>query len=133
MKKIIKDHPLTAFRKMNEARQKIVKKSLPKAQVGKTTPFQDYMKIPGAVASDTLARPYDDRFVYPSIPKNPKNQPTLQKAFEKTYGMDYKNEIGTPATDETVEQYRRRMGSTYKKGGSVKMKHGGTTKTKKKK
>lgn len=37
-KKIItKEHPLTAFRKANEARNAMVVKSLPKAQVGGTS------------------------------------------------------------------------------------------------
>jgi hypothetical protein len=36
-KTITKEHPITAFRKANEARQAVVKKSLPKAQDGKTT------------------------------------------------------------------------------------------------
>lgn len=36
-KTITKEHPLTAFRKANEARNAMVKKSLPKAKVGTTT------------------------------------------------------------------------------------------------
>jgi hypothetical protein len=35
-KTITKEHPLTTFRKANEARQAVVNKSLPKAQVGRT-------------------------------------------------------------------------------------------------
>ena len=37
-----KMHPITAFRKANEARQAVVKKSLPKAQDGKTTKYLSF-------------------------------------------------------------------------------------------
>jgi hypothetical protein len=36
-KTITKEHPLTTFRKANDARNAMVKKSLPKAQVGGTS------------------------------------------------------------------------------------------------
>lgn len=115
-----------------------VKKPLRKAQTGTATgtPFQQYMKTPGAVASDTIVKSsyttpeslklarttgdsprYYDKPIYPSA-KNPKNQKALDKARDKTYGVDRYFE-GTPNKDETIEQYMRRMGP-MKKGGSVK-------------
>ena len=117
-----------------------VKKPLRKAQTGTSTgtPFQQYMKTPGAVASDTVMRT-----MYPGsnwdepktpIAKNPKNQGTLEKAYEKTYGQNWRIESGQPSSDETFEQYKRRMGP-MKKGGATKtkkvvkpmMKAGGST------
>jgi hypothetical protein len=92
----------------------------------KETPFQQYMKTPGAVASDTVMKT-----LYPGsswdapkspVAKNPKNQTALNKAFEKTYGQDWKSESGQPAKDETFEQYKRRMGPTLKRGGKFKSK-----------
>ena len=102
------------------------KKPLRKAQTGTTTgtPFQQYMKTPGAVASDTIMKtiyPENPQWNAPKKPvaKNPKNQGTLEKAYEKTYGQNWRNESGQPSSDETFEQYKRRMGP-MKKGGAVK-------------
>ena len=124
------------------------KKPLKKAQTGQTvmTPFQSYLKNnPGAVPSDTIARiegqradslntavNYGGGFSPPKA-KNPKNQANLAKAFVKTYGQDYRSQIGRSGDPkETEEQYRRRMGSTYKKGGATKKAKGGNIKSKKK-
>jgi hypothetical protein len=105
------------------------KKKLPKAQIAGQTPFQQYMKNPGATASDTTMRT-----LYPGsswdapkspVSKNPKNQKALEGAFEKTYGQNWKSESGQPAPGETFEQYKRRMGP-MKKGGATKMAKGGT-------
>jgi hypothetical protein len=155
MKKTIKSNPLKTFndnkslavKKMGGA-QASFKKKLPKAQYG--TAFQDYMKIPGAVASDTVVKSsyktpedlkqirttgdsprYYDKPVY--LPaKNPKNQKSLDNARNKTYGEERFYE-GTPNKDETIEQYMRRMGpSKQKMGGSTsstKMKKGGVIKS----
>jgi len=110
-------------------------KKLVKAQPGisKGTPFQQYMKIPGAVASDTIMKtsyPENPQFNAAKKPvaKNPKNQENLEKAYNNTYGDYYRQETGSP-TNETFEQYKRRMGP-LKKGGVVKtkMKVGGATK-----
>jgi hypothetical protein len=114
----------------------VAKKPLRKAQTGTSTgtPFQQYMKTPGAVASDTVMQT-----MYPKnnwdapkkpIAKNPKNQGTLEKAYEKTYGQNWRSESGQPASDETFEQYKRRMGPMQKKGGATKTKMamGGSTK-----
>lgn len=91
-----------------------IKKSLPKAQYG--TPFQQYMKIPGAVASDTS-----------NIYNTPKSGSTLDNAFSATYGNDYKQK----AIDyRTLEKFRG-DGSEYKKPlkkGTVIKKTGGATK-----
>lgn len=148
MKKITKPNPLKVFNDNKAAAykkaggaMKSFKKSLVKAQSGKETPFQEYMRTPGAVPSDTVmvsaggiekaplyyARPNNAR--NPSA-KDPKNQSMLNKAFEATYGLDWRDTIGFPADGETYEQYRRRMGplkkggavKTYAKGGSVKRK-----------
>jgi hypothetical protein len=126
--KVFNDNKAAAYKKAGGA-MKDFKKSLPKAQTGKQTPFQSYMKTPGAVASDTVMKT-----LYPGsswdapkkpIAKNPKNQGTLEKAYEKTYGQNWRSESGQPASDETFEQYKRRMGP-MKKGGSTKMAVGGT-------
>ena len=148
MKKTVKSNPLKTFndnkalavKKMGGA-QAAFKKSLPKAQVGQSvgTPFQDYMKIPGAVASDTIVsrKPmgttpqktelyYREMLEKPS-PKNPKNKGTLVNAIEKTYGMDVWNRPGpqgptnkknlTPSQDKEM----RRMGPNKQKmGGATK-------------
>ena len=147
--KVFNDGKAAAYKKAGGA-MKEFKKSLPKAQTGKSmppkgqrTPFQAYMKdVPGAVPSDTVvkssytpeylkqARTTGDSPRYydkPAAPKakNPKNQAALNKAFDKTYGESWYYE-GTPNKDETIEQYMRRMGPSninrYKKGGSVKRK-----------
>lgn len=96
------------------------------------TPFQEYMKNPGAVASDTLMKTVDPENVklngqpgvwYSAkkpVPKNPNNQSVLEKAFEKTYGQGWRSESGQPGIGETFEQYKRRMGPLQKKGGATK-------------
>jgi len=129
-KTITKEHPITTFRKANETRQAVVKSSMKKMQTGgKTTgtPFQGYMKTPGAVASDTIAKSnFGDK---PSTTewgrlliksKNPKNQKALEDAYKKTYGDDIKDRYSDPR-DETHDQYNRRMGP-MKKGGTIKSK-----------
>jgi hypothetical protein len=106
-----------------------VTKKLVKAQTG-GTPFQKYMKTPGAVASDTTMQtvsPSMEKLSGPGVwnaPKKPvakssKNQKALENAYDKTYGEGYRNETGQPAKGETMEQYKRRMGP-MKKGGTVK-------------
>lgn len=117
--KVFNDNRAMAYKKAGGA-MKDFKKSLPKAQTGQQTPFQQYMKIPGAVASDTLGRNVDDRSYRPNAPKNSSLTSALMSAWEKTYGKDYKSDIGSKPANETLEQYRRRMGKTYKAGGSVK-------------
>jgi hypothetical protein len=130
-KTITKEHPITAFRKANEARDVVVKSSMKKMQVGgKTTgtPFQGYMKTPGAVASDTVSKTYyGDKTsttksgVMDIKAKNPKNQKSLEDAYKKTFGDDIKDRYTNPSAGETNDQYNRRMG-TMKKGGTVKSK-----------
>jgi len=91
-----------------------IKKSLPKAQYG--TPFQQYMKIPGAVASDTS-----------NIYNTPKSGSTLDNAFSATYGNDYKQK----ANDYRTLAKFRGDSSEYKKPlkkGTVIKKTGGATK-----
>jgi hypothetical protein len=148
-KKVSKPNPLKAFNDNKAAAykkaggaMKSFKKSLPKAQTGKQTPFQQYMKIPGAVASDTVVKSkyyptqdvlkqeilnaknegnkrYIDKAAFPPA-KNPKNQKALDIARDKTYG-EMRYGIQDPNIDESVEQYMRRMGP-LKKGGSIKRK-----------
>jgi hypothetical protein len=129
--KVFNDNKVTANKKADIA-MKSFKKSLPKAQPGQSvgTPFQDYMKIPGALASDTIGKNIDNRSYIPPIPKNPKNKGALESAWKKTYGIDFKSDIGTPPAGESLEAYRRRMGP-MKKGGSTKAKmaKGGVTKS----
>ena len=110
-----------------------VKKPLRKAQTGTTTgtPFQQYMKTPGAVASDTIMKPIDEVPTIPRKPvaKNPKNQGALLDAWVKTYGPQWRDERYSMDPNETMDQYKRRMNSPYKKGGAVKkMAKGGATK-----
>ena len=127
------DQGYTAIGKREPARNKFAKggatKKLVKAQTG-GTPFQKYMKTPGAVASDTTMQtvsPSMEKLSGPGVwnaPKKPvakssKNQKALENAYDKTYGEGYRNETGQPAKGETMEQYKRRMGP-MKKGGTVK-------------
>jgi hypothetical protein len=94
------------------------------------TPFQGYMKNKGATASDTTMQQVtpkskiDIRIKAP-VAKNPKNQSSLDNAFEKTYGQGYMRDSGYPSKGETLEQYKRRMGPMKKGGAMKKMKVGG--------
>lgn len=112
----------------------VTKKPLRKAQTGTSTgtPFQQYMKTPGAVASDTLMKPIPGVETIPMKPvaKNPKNQGALQSAWEKTYGPQWRDERYSMDPNETMDQYKRRMNSPMKKGGATKAKmaKGGSTK-----
>lgn len=123
---------------MKTTKKVIAKKPLAKKQAGgssKPTPFKDYLKSnKGAVPSDTVAmsvwdrkkltktnkskRPDSEDGVLSIKAKNPKNQKALESAYEKTYGQDIKTRQSTPSSNETHDQYNRRMG--YKKGGTVK-------------
>ena len=118
-----KKHPLTFFREARENRLK-------KMQLGQdTTPFQEYMKIPGAVASDTTI--INTASALKPKAKNPKNQKALENAFDKTYGQD-RSFIGDESPGETYDEFRRRMGPVKKNGGNTsKYKKGGTIKKKK--
>jgi hypothetical protein len=133
-KTITKEHPITTFRKANEARDIVVKASMKKMQTG-GTPYQNYMKNPGAVASDTIpskkiinsyGTAYSKTSLEKPISKNPKNKQALIRATERTYGDDVwdrpseghtSNKYVTPAE----EKYMRSMGP-MKKGGTVKSK-----------
>jgi hypothetical protein len=138
-KTITKEHPITAFRKANEARDVVVKSSMKKMQIG-GTPYQEYMKTPGAVASDTIVtrqplkgvlnskgeQAYSKVNLDKPVSKNPKNKQALINATEKTYGMDVWDRPGYGYTRNkylTPEQEKefRRMGP-MKKGGAVKSK-----------
>ncbi len=92
-KTITKEHPITAFRKANEAREAVVKKSLPKAQSGVT------------VSDNTrVNNPYKTR--YP-VMSNKKKDP---------------EELSRKELDALSHQYRG-MGESYgsyvKKPGSI--------------
>lgn len=122
--KVFNDNKAMAYKEAGGA-MKDFNKKLYKAQKAGQTPFQEYMKNPGATASDTTMRT-----LYPGsswdapkspVSKNPKNQKALEGAFEKTYGQNWKSESGQPASGETFEQYKRRMGP-QKKGGAIKRK-----------
>jgi len=99
----------------------MVKKPLVKAQKGTTvkpkTPFQQYMKTPGAVASDTVAKRDDIN----TLKKAP-NKPGLDAAFRKTYGDDY---VGRQSdgiytmSKKDADAQDRRIGSR-KMGGATK-------------
>lgn len=121
-KTITKEHPITTFRKANEARDVVVIASMKKMQTGgKTTgtPFQGYMKTPGAVASDTVAKRDDIN----TLKKAP-NKPGLDKAFRKTYGDDYVGRQSPGIYSKSAKEadlYDRKMGP-MKKGGTVKSK-----------
>jgi len=134
MKKTTKEHPITAFRKANEARQAVVKKSMRKAQDG-GTPFQSYMKTPGATAADTSAATMGQAIRLTA------NKPLLTKAYELTYGQDYGDDsTGNPYSKEELPKrrgshsgykdmsnpmrkaYEAQVSKYKKKGGSVKSK-----------
>ena len=118
-----KMHPITAFRKANEARQTVVKTSMKKMQTGgtkkKLTPFQEYMKTPGAVASDTIAKRDDIN----TLKKAP-NKPGLDAAYRKTYGDDYvgrqSDGIYTMSKKDADDQDRRIGANSRKMGGATK-------------
>jgi len=127
--KVFNDNKAAAYKKAGGA-MKDFKKSLPKAQKG--TPFQEYMKTPGAVASDTVmarkpfGKTYDNSSLNKPVAKNSQNTNKLINAAEKTYGMDVwdrpwsrpnKNKYLTPAEEKEF----REKGS-LKKGGSTKRK-----------
>jgi len=125
--KVFNDNNAKAYKKAGGA-MKSFKKSLPKYQtegVVKSTPFQEYLKTPGTVPSDTVMKTLypDSSWDAPKSPVaiNPKNQNALNNAFERTYGINWKSESGQPSIGETFEQYKRRMGP-MKKGGAVKRK-----------
>jgi len=124
MKKTTKKNPITTFRKNFEARNAMVTKSLPKAQKGKTvTPFQNYMKTPGAMASDT-----SDVFTGNRDGLNPK----LDKAYYDTYyaGQENKRRKGADAIKYDAQGNRVGKQTVHKTGGPVKtkMKVGGAAK-----
>jgi hypothetical protein len=128
-KKITKDHPLTAFRKTNEARQTIVKTSMKKMQTG-GTPYQQYMKIPGAMASDTTRIPFDStgNRIFPKVGS------TLDNAHSATYGDDYRTNAertGRKMPAAGVRGDNSNYNKPLKKGTSLQRK-GGTVKSKKK-
>jgi hypothetical protein len=107
MKKTTKENPLTFFRKANEARQAVVKKSMKKAQDG-GTPFQSYMKTPGATAADTSAATmYQAKNIA-------SNKPLLNKAYELTYGQDYGDASSGNPHSKSELQNRRGSHSGYK-------------------
>lgn len=147
MKKVIKKVVAKAPVKKTVAKKPMMKsggakKSLPKAQVGKQTPFQDYMKTPGAVASDTVmsrkpftSTSFDRSTLEKPKAKNPQNTKALIEASEKTYGMDVWDRPWTTGTKNkylTPEEEKgfRSMGPLQKKGGATKAayKKGGAVK-----
>jgi len=92
-------------------------KPLIKAQKGKivksTTPFQNYMKTPGAIASDT-----SDVFTGNRDGLNPK----LDKAYYDTYYAGRKNERRKGADAIKYDAQGNRIGkqTVHKKGGATK-------------
>jgi hypothetical protein len=108
MKKTTKEHPITFFRKANEARQKLVKKSMGGPGDPPGTPFQSYMKTPGATAADTSAATMGQ------ANRITANKPLLTKAYELTYGQDYGDDsTGNPYSKEELPK-RRGSHSGYK-------------------
>ena len=109
MKKTNKVNPITFFRKANEARKNVVKKSMKKFQPGgEKTPFQSYMTTKGATPADTSAATMGqaNRFT--------ENKPLLKKAYELTYGQDYGDAgTGNPYSKEELPK-RRGSHSGYK-------------------
>jgi hypothetical protein len=135
--KLFNDNKANAIKKAN-ATMKTFKKSLPKAQNGVSTPFQDYMKLPNSMASDTVMKQYagsyqperytDEGIVLdPAVPifraslpkaKISPNQKALEDAWEKTYGMDYKRHTKVyphQLKGTTMDQEQRRLAG-WKKG-----------------
>jgi hypothetical protein len=138
MKKTNKENPLTFFRKANEARQKVVKNSLVKAQTGIVAGPQTEMQ---SIFSDAMNR-------QPAIPRPNRpsrdammeamqessrsnidtvNQEMINKASStRSSAMDAKQKYLDQKT--IIDQDRQRYGTPknsdgpYKKGGSVKSK-----------
>ena len=85
------------------------KKPLAKAQKGKTvTPFQNYMKTPGAVASDTT-QSFDVR-------RDATDNPKLDKAYYETY---YAGQKDKRRTGNDKVKYDANGNRVYKTGGMV--------------
>jgi len=108
IKKTTKEHPLTAFRKANEARNAMVKKSLPKAQFGK--PVKD--SVSDSLRMNTMYPnfSYDTskplvfkKPVKPIVPKKP------QTGKGSGMGRMYMDDMSNPLSEQ-------------KKGGVVKTK-----------
>jgi hypothetical protein len=125
--KVFNDNKANAIKKAS-ASMSAFKKSLPKAQMGVSTPFQDYMKTPKAVPSDTVMGINPVRQVVsgysPTLPKakNSSNQKALENAWEKTYGQDYKQmdnrsieKKSLADKNMTMDEYQRYK-SGWKKG-----------------
>jgi hypothetical protein len=97
------------------------KKPLPKAQTGTQTPFQQYLKIPGAVASDTS-----------SVFKNgfPKIGSSLDNAYSATYGDDYREKVENYSALEKFRGDSSKYTKPLKKGTTIKKKGGAVAKPK---
>ena len=92
--------------------------SIPKAQKGKSvTPFQNYMKTPGAMASDT-----SDVFTGNRDGLNPK----LDKAYYDTYYAGQENKRRKGADAIKYDAQGNRVGGSYGllEGGAIKAKFG---------
>jgi len=95
---------------------------------GTGTPFQEYMKTPGAVASDTTFN--KENTPRPFSPTKVPSNPALKDAFEKTFGMDvfsrsvpesYYDSAPESNKRQNYDEYHRRMGKGQKaKGGAAK-------------
>jgi hypothetical protein len=151
MKKTTKENPLTTFRKANEARQAVVKKSIPKAQFG------GRMKMKKSSNEPVAVNPPEKMPLRPAgqvgLPLfNSSSNPSTETYYDRktgylrsprTGGADedgisysYKKIANVPAgeigySNEIKSYDPGTLISNQKKGGSTKskMKMGGTTKT----
>jgi len=131
MKKTIKEHPITFFRKANEAKQAVVKKSMKKAQDG--IEMNDDM-INKAGSTGGYKKPMRTEFDAREILQNKNYKEKLaneqyNSAREKirdTYRNTYKDAIQKDTnrrkTDALNEMYPNYQIPPKKKGGVVKKK-----------
>ena len=125
------------------------KKAVKKYKPGGETPYQKYLKNPGARASDTLVKEGQDKktgTLYTRLKaENPKNQKKLVKAANETLMIrgTYKKggEAITSGTGRTTTGVQKMYGLNYKGnpnspkpfvGTSPAKKKGGSVKSKKK-
>ena len=144
MKKTTTSNPLKFFNDAKESRNKSFSKSLKRINNGGVsddppgTPFQSYMKTPGATATDTSATtPYKANLLT-------KNNPLLKEAYSLTYGNDYgSSDVANPygsfesrrGDNSGYTNVNNSQRSAYEKAISkaFKQKKGGSIKSKKKK
>lgn len=143
MKNTTKEHPLTFFKKANEARQAVVKKSLPKAQLGKLVKTAVKYIKPVTAASKVVSKPapiaktiskelsiYQKQRAAAGKPiyrgSGPKGNMTMKEIQAK---KDLQKAVQKKPKKLTKEQqYQKDIEDSYRKtGGVIKKQDGGNS------